>query len=134
MFSCFTFFSEDLRHNPHYNSIFEDCVKTCGEAFEHPTMKKLLDDPNTRFDIVIAVYIFGHEAGYYLAERFRAQLVLYFTAQLAIPTIDHALGIPHHPALLPFGPTHFPHRMNFWQRTINFLALNYAEHVFRYGQ
>ena len=125
------FISEELRSNPHYEPIFEDCIKASGSAFDHPTMKRLLDDPETRFDVVIAVYIFGHEAGYYLAQRFQAQLVLYFTAQLAIPTLDHAMGVPHHPALLPFGPTHFPLKMNFWQRTINFLALSFAEHYFR---
>ena len=92
-------------------------------------MKGLLDDPDTRFDIV---YIVGHKAGYYLVERFHDRLVLYFTAQLAIPTIDNAIGMPHHPALLPFGPTHFPQKMNFGQRIVNFLALKYAEHHFRF--
>ena len=81
---------------------------------------------------MIAVYIVGHKAGYYLVERFHARLVLYFTAQLAIPTIDNAIGMPHHPALLPFGPTHFPQKMNFEQRIVNFLALKYAEHHFRF--
>ena len=90
----------------------------------------MLDNPTTKFDVVIAVYIVGHEAGYYLAERFHASLVLYFTAQLSMPTIDHVLGMPHHP-LLPFGPTLFSLKMNFWQRTVNFLALYYAEHRFR---
>ena len=92
----------------------------------------MLDNPTTKFDVVIAVYIVGHEAGYYLAERFHASLVLYFTAQLSIPTIDHAMGMPHHPALQQFSPTHLPPKMNFYQRTVNFLALNYAEHRFRY--
>ena len=123
--------SEELRTNPHYEPIFEDCINASGSAFEHPMMKRMLDDPKTKFDVVITVYIVGHEAGYYLAERFHASLVLYFTAQLSIPTIDHAMGMPHHPALLPFGPTHFPLKMNFWQRTVNFLALTYAEHGFR---
>ena len=100
--------SEELRTNPHYEPIFEDCINASGSALEHPTMKRMLDNPKTKFDVVIAVYIVGHEAGYYLAERFHASLVLYFTAQLSIPTIDHAMGMPKHPALLPFGPTHFP--------------------------
>jgi hypothetical protein len=34
-----------------------------------PAMKKLLDDPNTKFDVVMTVVFIAHEAGYYLAHR-----------------------------------------------------------------
>ena len=99
-------------------------------------MKKLLDDRNTKFDVVIAVYFLGHEVGYYLADRFNASLALYFTGQFSIPIIDHAMGMPHNPALLPFVQLFFPSlpfpmEMNFWQRITNSIVTNIFEHILR---
>ena len=97
-------------------------------VFKDPSIKKLLSDPNTKFDVVMTVFFSAHEAGYYLAHRFQAQLVLYCTGQVSLPMIDHAMGMPHHPGLLPLGLFDYePYKMNFWQRTVNTIATNMLE-------
>ena len=91
-------------------------------------IKKLLSDPNTKFDVVMTVFFSAHEAGYYLAHRFQAQLVLYCTGQVSIPMINHAMGMPHNPALLPLGLFDYEaFKMTFWQRTLNTMATNLIE-------
>jgi hypothetical protein len=45
-------------------------------------MQALLNDPDTKFDAVMVIPFFGNEAGYYLAHRFKAPLILYFTGQV----------------------------------------------------
>ena len=94
-------------------------------------MKNLLEDSNTKFDVVLTVFFVGHEAGYYLAERFNASLVLYFTGQVSNPLIDHAMGMPHNLALLPFPMLAYPTEMTFWQRTVNFVVTNLFQHIVR---
>ena len=97
-------------------------------AFNDPKMKKIISDPNTKFDVVMTLFFTAHEAGYYLAHRFQAQLVFFSTGQVAIPMIDHAMGMPHHPALLPLPLFDYkPYNMNFWQRVLNTLGTNAME-------
>ena len=43
-------------------------------AFNDPKMKKLISDPDTKFDVVITLFFTAHEAGYYLAHRGVIQL------------------------------------------------------------
>ena len=100
-------------------------------VLNNPIMKNLLDDPSTRFDVVITVYFPGHEASYYLADRFKASLVLFFTGQTSVPSISHAMGMPHNPALLPFPLLGYPLQMNIWQRTVNFVVTNISHHLAR---
>ena len=96
-----------------------------------PTMKKMLADPNTKFDVVITVYFIGHEAGYYMARRFGAQLAIYMTAQVSFPTIDDAFGQPHHPALQPFPLLpYLPNQMGIFEKTLNFM-LTHASTLLR---
>ena len=47
-----------------------------------PRMQALLNDPTTKFDVAMVIPFFGDEAGYYIAQRFNASLVLYFTGQV----------------------------------------------------
>ena len=97
-------------------------------AFKDPKMKKLLSDPDTKFDVVMTLFFTAHEAGYYLAHRFQAQLVFFSTGQVAIPMIDHAMGMPHHPGLLPLPLFDYkPFKMTFWQRVLNTIATNAME-------
>jgi hypothetical protein len=46
-----------------------------------PQMRKLLDEDSTKFDVVLATIIPGSEIAYFLAHKFKAQLVIYCTAQ-----------------------------------------------------
>ena len=87
-----------------------------------PTMKKMLANPSTKFDVVITVFFMGHEAGYYMARRFGAQLAIYFTGQVSFPMLDDAFGQPHHPVLQPFPLLpYLPNQMNIFERTLNFI-------------
>ena len=51
-------------------------------AFSDPKMKKLLSDPDTKFDVVITAFFAVHEAGYYLAHRFQVGLGGYSNLRL----------------------------------------------------
>ena len=116
---------------PPFDKMFEAALAGTESVLDNPVMKNLLNDPSTKFDVVIAVYFLGHEASYYLADRFKASLVLYFTGQVSIPTISHAMGMPHNPALLPFPLLGYPLQMNIWQRTVNFVVMNIFQHFAR---
>ena len=52
-------------------------------ALENPVMKKLIEDGNTEFDLVIVCPFFASEAGYYLAYRWNAPLGIYFSGKVA---------------------------------------------------
>ena len=116
---------------PPFDKMFLAALDGTESALNNPIMKKLVEDPTTKFDVVLAVYFVGHEAGYYLADRFNASLALYFTGQVAMPTIDHAMGMPHNLALLPFPMLGYPLEMTFWQRTVNFVVTNLFQHLVR---
>ena len=66
-----------------------------GLAFGDQRMQDIFNDPSTKFDVVIVINFFGDAAGYYIAQRFNASLVLYFTGQMSLPWIDEAVGQPH---------------------------------------
>ena len=130
------YFSEVLKQDgglsfPPFDQIFGAAITASDAALNNPVMKKLLENPKTKFDVVIVVYFVGHEVGYYLADRFNASLALYFTGQMSMPTIDHAMGMPHNLALMPFPVLSYPVQMSFWQRVANFLVTNIFEHVLR---
>ena len=65
--------------------------------------------------------VFGNEMGYYLAHRFNASLALYFTAQVACPWMDFAIGQPHNPAYIPAMMTTHDTEMSFFE-VITFLS------------
>jgi hypothetical protein len=56
-------------------------------CFGHADMQAMFNDPTTKFDAVIVVPFFGNEAGYYVAHRFKAPLILYFTGQVLLKQI-----------------------------------------------
>ena len=59
-------------------------------------------DLETKFDVVIvSLVLLGNEAGYYLAHRHRATLVLYASLQQSLPVMNTALGQPHNPSIVP---------------------------------
>ena len=64
------------------------CIDLNDNALNDPVMKKLLDDPNTHFDLVVVQPLMAGEAGYYLAHRWKAPLAIYYTAQSNLPFIN----------------------------------------------
>ena len=100
-------------------------------AMKDPMMKEMLNDPNTKFDIVIVQPFPGSEAGYYLAKRFNAPLAIYLTAQSNIPFVNTALGQPFNPSYMPLVANNFVAPMTFFQRVINTFTTFMFEHVIR---
>ena len=50
-------------------------------ALKDPKTQKLLQDPNTKFDLVVVNPFIVGEVGYYLGHRFKASLATYFTGK-----------------------------------------------------
>ena len=99
-----------------------------------PEMLKLTQNPDTKFDIVMTSIIPTSEVAYFLAHRFRAQLVIYCSAQNSISQMTHALGMPHNPAYSPFimlGYNRETLATSLIARTINTIVTNVAEYGFR---
>lgn len=109
---------------------FRLAIDTNDNALYHPEVKKLLNDRDTKFDVVV-VCALVNDVGYYLAHRFKASLALYLTTQNSFTTMDHAMGMPNNPALQPLGFFPFPNRMVFWQRAVNTIGAFAFEHLFR---
>ena len=51
--------------------------------------------------VVVKMYV-ASEVGYYLAHRGDANLVLFSTLMASFSPMDHAMGMPHNTAYLPF--------------------------------
>ena len=50
-------------------------------ALKDPKAQKLIQDPNTKFDLVVVNPFLAGEIGYYLGHRFKAPLATYFTGK-----------------------------------------------------
>ncbi len=74
------------------------------------------------FDIVVVSPFFASEAGYHLAHRSQAHLVLYYTCQASISFMDWAMGQPNTPAYMPFILIDFSPPFTFLQRVFNAVA------------
>jgi glucuronosyltransferase len=88
-------------------------------ALGDPRVQALTNNPDTKFDVAMVIPFFGDEAGYYLAHRFNASLVLYFTGQVSLSWVDEAMGQPHNTAYLATAILPFTSEMTFLQRAIN---------------
>lgn len=101
-------------------------------ALKHPTMKRLLDDPQTTFDLVLVCPFLAGEAGYLLAQKWKSPTAIYFTAQAQMPFVNHAIGQPFNPSYMSLTMLPFENgNMNLVQRVINTFACFMFEHVFR---
>lgn len=100
-------------------------------ALTHPEMKKLLAKADTKFDVILVSVFLGNEAGYYLAHRWNASLVLYSTAQSGLPWVDTAMGQPHNPSYTPLPLTPYSTDMTFLQRVVNTVTTFVFEHALR---
>ena len=94
-------------------------------------MQALIKDPNTKFDVALVMPFFGNEAGYYLAHRFNASLVLYFTGQVSLSWVDQAMGQPHNTAYLPTFILPYTPDMSFLQRAVNTIVNAAFHHSIR---
>ncbi len=92
--------------------------------------KRLRNHLAKGFDVVIVSPFIASEAGYYLAEKTNADLVLFWTVQSSISVIDWAMGQPNNPAYMPFVFLDYYHPMTFIQRVIN-TAGAYVFHLIR---
>ncbi len=61
-------------------------------------------DEDTKFDLVVSsVILMANEAGYYLAHKSNATLVLYASVQASVINLNAAMGQPNNPALIPIN-------------------------------
>jgi glucuronosyltransferase len=89
------------------------------KALATPGLQQLLATGNV--DVVCAV-TFGNDAGYYLADRLNASLVLIHTGVISLPWLSWAVGDPYNPAINPMPLTGYSQTMTFAQRLVNTLA------------
>ena len=72
------------------------------------------------------------EVGYYLAHRSNANLILFSTLMASFSPMDHAMGMPHNTAYLPYQfLDKQPLQMSFLDRLKNTVLTNVAEYVMR---
>ena len=84
-----------------------------------------------KFDVVV-VGIFGSEAGYYLATKFDAPIVLYSTGQASIPWLDNAMGQPHNPSFMPLALLEYGNEMTFFERLKNSIVTTIMHNMRNY--
>ncbi len=126
-----TFLETGASSTPPIFDLLDAAIETNDNLLGHPRMKQLLSDPETKFDILMVSPFFASESGYYLAHKFNASLVMYFTGQASISFLDHALGMPHNPAFVPFLMLQYNHPMTFFQRVVNTIATLFFQYVVR---
>ena len=102
------------------------------QALGHPELKKYLFGSNIKnhFDVVLVFGVMA-EPGFYLGHRFDAATVNYASAQSSIPSMEHDIGNPHHPAYMVVPFLDYKHPMTFLQRVVNTVA-SMAVEAFRY--
>merc|ERR1719510_2663052 len=86
-------------------------------AYQHPAVKDIIK--NKPVDVMIVLPILGNEAGYYLAEKKNASLVLFLTVPYTSPEYSWAVGEPFNPAYMPHPLLGYTQDMTFTQRTLN---------------
>ncbi len=114
----------------HFLTLIDGAIESNDNALSD---KRLRDHLAKGFDVVLVSPFIASEAGYYLAQKTNAALVLYFTAQTSLSPIDWAVGQPHNSAFLPFVLLDFQLPMTFLQRVLNTVA-TYGFHLVRYNQ
>lgn len=99
-------------------------------ALSHKRIKEHLED-GKKFDIVMVNAFLASEAGYYLAKKLDASIVIYSTGQVAIPWVDAALGQPHNPSYMPNPLLESSMEMSFRERLISFVTNAMLQYGFR---
>ena len=97
-------------------------------AYNHPAVQDIIKDKPV--DVMIVLPILGNEAGYYLAEKKNASLVLFLTVPYTSPEYSWAVGEPFNPAYMPHPLLGYTQDMTFSQRTLN-TAIQVVYQLFR---
>ena len=91
-----------------------------------------IDKKTDVFDVVVVTVFSQNDVGYFLANHFGAELVLYFTGQTSLPFMNHAMGMPHNPAYMPLILFNFKPPLSFFQRLLNTFATTVLHYYGRY--
>ena len=97
--------------------MIELSVDSAKKAYKTKEVQDIIN--NEEIDVVISLPIFGNEAGYYLAHKKNASLVLFMTMPHGFPHINWAMGDTVNPSFMPSPITGFSQHMNFVERFIN---------------
>ena len=104
---------------PFITQMYHSLEEIQENALGHPEIHRMLREGKT-FDVCV-VGVMG-DAGLYLARKFNASPVMYFSAQASMPYLNEAIGQPHNPAHVPFIFTSFGTTMSFLQRYFSMLV------------
>ena len=96
-------------------------------ALTTPEVKDIMD--NKHVDVVVVVPAFGNEAGYFVAHKKDASLVLFLTVPVTLPWASWAIGDMYNPSFMPLVVTGYSQEMTFIQRLVNTVVTT----VFKFG-
>ena len=99
------------------STVVDVSIENNEHALTSPEVKDILD--NKHVDVVVALPVFGNEAGYLVAQKKNASLVLFLTAPVSMPWSNWAVGDIYNPSFIPIAPTGYTQEMTFMQRMIN---------------
>jgi len=102
------------------STVVDVSIENNEHALTTPEVKEILE--NKEIDVVVAVPVFGNEAGYLVAQKMNASLVLFITAPVCMPWSNWAVGDIYNPSFIPVVPTGYTQEMTFLQRMINTLV------------
>ena len=89
------------------------------DALLTPAVQDLLKTKREKIDVLIVMPSFGNEAGYYVAHKLNASLVLLTTVSYTLPELSWAVGDPYNPAFTPNIMLGFSQNMNFQALSAN---------------
>jgi len=102
---------------PPIREMIDLSVESNREAYLHPAVQDIIT--NQPVDVVIVLPVLGNEAGYYLAQKKNASLVLFLTVPYTMPELSWAIGDPYSPSYMPHPLLGFTQDMTFVQRALN---------------
>lgn len=105
--------------------------KIC-DLLDHPSINNIIKNPpkNPPYDLVI-VEIFAAHCYFAFSRHLKVPMIGVTTSAL-LDWANDPLGNPSSISFVPGALTNNPAKMNFWQRLLNFLAVNVAKHQFNY--
>merc|ERR1719369_604807 len=102
------------------STVVDVSIENNEHALTSPEVNDILD--NRVVDVVVTLPVFGNEAGYLVAQKKNASLVLMLTAPVSFPWSSWAVGDIYNPSFIPVVPTGYTQEMTFMQRMINTVA------------
>ncbi len=107
-------------------AMFDGFVGTINRAMAHPDLVREFDKG---FDVVINYETMGgpEDLGIYLAEKFKAPLVYFSTAQGPTSRLSHFIGQPFHPAYMFQPGVVTLDELSFLEKVVNSLMVLFNE-------